>query len=115
MPPAGPDGLIVINSEDFENAQKLGFKAGENLFYVHGVGVDLSEYADPSVCENNIRASLGIGQEDIIVTCVAELNENKNQDFLLDAWGDLTSRHDYIHLLFVGTGEKMKTLQRKDI
>jgi len=70
-----------MNDEDFENAQKLGFKAGKNLFYVHRVGVDLSEYADPLVCENNIRASLGIGQEDIIVTCVAELIKRKNQDF----------------------------------
>ncbi len=109
------DGLIVINSEDFENAQKLGFKAGENLFYVHGVGVDLSKYANPPVSENSIRASLGIDQEDVIITCVAELNQNKNQDFLLDAWGDLASRYDYIHLLFVGTGEKMKTLQRRVI
>ncbi len=107
------DGLIVMNSEDFENAQKLGFKAGDNLFYVHGVGVDLSEYADPLVCENNIRASLGIGQEDIIVTCVAELNKNKNHDFLLDAWGELTRWHNYIHLLFVGTGEKIATLQKR--
>lgn len=107
------DGLIVINSDDFENAQKLGFKAGENLFYVHGVGLDLSEYANPSVCENNIRASLGIGQEDIIVTCVAELNKNKNHDFLLDAWCELTRRHNYINLLFVGTGEEMATLQKR--
>ena len=107
------DGLIVMNDEDFENAQKLGFKAGENLFYVHGVGVDLSKYANPPVSENSIRASLGIGQEDVVIACVGELNENKNQDFLLDAWGDLASRHDYIHLLLVGTGEKMATLQKK--
>lgn len=107
------DGLIVMNGEDFENAQKLGFKAGENLFYVHGVGIDLSEYTNPSVCKNYIRASLGIGQEDVVIACVGELNENKNQDFLLDAWGELTRRHNYIHLLFVGTGEKMSTLQKK--
>lgn len=107
------DGLIVINSEDFDNAQKLGFKAGENLFYVHGVGIDLSEYTDPPVSENSIRASLGIGQEDVVIACVGELNENKNQDFLLDAWGELTRRHNYIHLLLVGTGEKMATLQKK--
>lgn len=34
-------GLIVINREDFEAARTLGFREGENLFYVHGVGVDL--------------------------------------------------------------------------
>lgn len=107
------DGLIVMNGEDFDNAQRLGFKVGENLFYVHGVGVDLSEYTDPPVSGNNARASLQIGSENVIVTCIGELNENKNHDFLLDAWRELAGRYDYIHLLFVGTGEMMEALQKR--
>jgi hypothetical protein len=39
------DGLIVMNSEDFENALQLGFRSGKNLFYVHGVGVDLKQWS----------------------------------------------------------------------
>ena len=36
------DGLIVMNDEDFLNAQRLGFRPGESLFRVNGVGVDFA-------------------------------------------------------------------------
>jgi len=108
------DGLIVMNSEDFENAQQLGFKPGENLFYVHGVGVDFKQYAKNNFQdESNIRKELGISKSDVVITCVAELNENKNHDFLLDGWKKLTKQYFNVHLLLVGAGEKMAILQRK--
>lgn len=107
------DGLIVMNGEDFENAHRLGFKPGENLFYVHGVGVDLDHYPAPPMDGSSVRTALGIDHGDVVVTCVAELNENKNHDFLLDAWRELTRRCDHCHLLLVGTGEKMGSLQQR--
>jgi len=38
-------GLIVMNGEDLEaaKAKRLGFGDGKNLFFVHGVGVDLAD------------------------------------------------------------------------
>lgn len=107
------DGLIVMNSEDFENAQRLGFKSGENLFYVHGVGVDLSPYSDPPEGERSIREELRIGPDDVVVTCVAEFIERKNHNFLLDAWRELTKRCNSAHLLLVGKGERMEILQKR--
>jgi len=108
------DGLIIMNGEDFENAQKLGFKSGENLFYVHGVGVDLKQYAKNNFQdENSIRKELGISENDVVITCVAELIERKNHGFLLNGWQKLTSRHSNVHLLLVGKGEKVGVLQRK--
>lgn len=107
------DGLIVMNGEDFENAQRLGFKPGENLFYVHGVGVDLDHYSAPPTDGSSVRAALGIDPGNVVVTCVAELNENKNHDFLLDAWREFTRRCDHCHLLLVGTGEKVGALQQR--
>lgn len=107
------DGLIVMNGEDFENAQRLGFKPGENLFFVHGVGVDLDQYFAPPMDGSSVRTALSIDPGDVVVTCVAELNENKNHDFLLDAWREFTRRFDRGHLLLVGTGEKMAPLQQR--
>jgi len=107
------DGLIVMNSEDFENAQRLGFKSGENLFYVHGVGVDLSPHSDPPEGDRNIREELRIGPDDVVVTCVAEFIERKNHNFLLDAWRELTKRYNSAHLLLVGKGERMEILQKR--
>jgi len=108
------DGLIVMNGEDLENAQKLGFRLNENLFYVHGVGVDLKQYSNNSLYEeSSIRNELGIKENEVVITCVAELIERKNHGFLLDAWGKLAEQYLNVHLLLVGKGEKMGVLQRK--
>lgn len=107
------DGLIVMNGEDFDNAQKLGFEPEKNLFYVHGVGVDLTKFSNPVAEKGNIRATLGIGPGDVVVTCVAEFNDNKNHLFLLEAWREFTQQYNHGHLLLVGTGEKMGALQQR--
>ena len=111
------DGLIVMNGEDFDNAQRLGFKPRENLFYVHGGGVELEHYSAPPLLPttdgSNVRATLGIDRAAVVVTCVAELNENKNHDFLLDAWCEVARRCSHGHLLLVGTGEKAGALRKK--
>ncbi|AEG15310.1 glycosyl transferase group 1 [Desulfofundulus kuznetsovii DSM 6115] len=107
------DGLIVMNGEDFDNARRLGFEAGKNLFYVHGVGVDLSKFSTPVAEKGSVRATLGIDSDDVVITCVAELNDNKNQAFLIDAWRKFIRRYGHGHLLLVGTGEKMVVLQQR--
>lgn len=106
------DGLIVINSEDFENAKRLGFKPGENLFYVPGVGVNLDQFCTQDIRGSGIRVALGINSNDVVVTCVAEFNKNKNHNFLLSAWREFTKQHDSSHLLLVGAGENISALQK---
>jgi len=83
-----------MNGENFESAQRLGFKPGENLFYVHGVGVDLDHYSAPPTDGISVRAVLGINPGDVVVTCVAELINRKNHAFLLEAWQEFTRRCD---------------------
>jgi glycosyltransferase involved in cell wall biosynthesis len=107
------DGLIVMNDEDFKNSRRLGFEPGVNLFYVHGVGIDLNQYFNPPPNGGIVRDVLGIGPDDVVITCVAELNENKNHDFLLDAWREIAQRYDHCHLLLVGTGKKICHLQQR--
>ncbi len=40
------DGLIVMNQEDYINAQRMGFQPKKNLFLVYGVGIDLKQIND---------------------------------------------------------------------
>jgi len=105
------DGLIVINTEDYNNAQRLGFRPEDNLFFVHGVGVNLDEFRVQDNMETNVRVELGIEPVDVAITCVAEFNDNKNHEFLLAAWSRFAERVDRAHLLLVGTGEKMRPLE----
>lgn len=106
------DGLIVMNDEDYQSALRMGFKPEDNLFRVHGVGVDLDYYSSLATDGHSVRAELGISPSDVVVTCVAELIPRKNHVFLLDAWALLSKRVDRCHLLLVGGGDSSR-LQRK--
>ena len=106
------DGLIVMNEEDLKNARRLGFKDGENLFYVHGVGVELERYFRPGE-EDTLRPELGLGPDEVLVSCVGEFNPNKNQTFLLQGWKEVAARCGNAHLLLIGTGELASNLKEK--
>jgi len=106
------DGLIVINQEDYINAQRMGFKPNKNLFSVHGVGVNLSKISRISLADDGIRKELKIKKEDIIFTCVAGFTPNKNQLFLLKAWEKITQQFTNIHLLFVGHGNNIDNVKK---
>ncbi len=106
------DGLIVMNGEDYENARRMGFEPDKNLFYVHGVGVDLSSFEAPPAA-GGIRREFGLAESDVVVTCVAEMNPNKNHDFLLEGWKGVAGGHPHCHLLLVGTGELKSHLEEK--
>jgi glycosyltransferase involved in cell wall biosynthesis len=104
------DGLIVMNNEDYLNAQKLGFQPEQDLFFVHGVGVDINKYiaSDQYV----VRKELNIPESAIVVICVAELNKNKNQWFLLDAWKRICKKYSNCYLLLVGNGPERIKLEK---
>ncbi len=106
-------GLIVINQEDYMNARRMGFKAGENLFFVNGVGVPLEVYEPIHTEGASIRSELGIHERDCLITSVAELNRNKNHAFLLDAWARLSQDHFGVHLLLVGKGSQDDILRQR--
>ena len=106
------DGLIVINQEDYINAQRMGFKPNKNLFLVHGVGVDLKKYKKNIPFSNNgIKDELGLKERDLIISCVAEFIPRKNHIFLLKSWEKITKKFNNIHLLFIGKGKCLNNLK----
>ena len=107
------DGLIVINSEDYERAQKIGFKPGENLFFVHGVGVDLERFSLVAHNTPSAREELGLGDQDVVVTCVAEFTATKNHVSLLSAWRRVAKEEPRAHLLLIGDGRLRKPMERQ--
>lgn len=62
--------------------------------------------------ESSVRYELGIGSEDIVFACIGELNQNKNQSFLLDAWKKVANQRTNAHLLLVGDGHLAKSLEQ---
>jgi glycosyltransferase involved in cell wall biosynthesis len=106
------DALLVMNQEDFENGKKLGFVPGESLFLVHGVGVDVEKFSQVQE-DKEIREELNISNDAVVVTCIAEFNQNKNHDFLLDAWYEISKRKKNIKLFLVGDGDLVKEMREK--
>lgn len=80
------DILVVINQEDYKNAEKLRLKPGGRVYRIPGVGLDLEKYVPLSKEEKaERRKEFWIQEEDCFFVSVGELNENKNQEVVLKA------------------------------
>lgn len=99
------DCLITINEEDYINVKRHKFKALE-VRHVHGVGVSLERFRIHTLAEKEaLRDKYGYKSEDYIMIVVAELNKNKNQEFIIKSVYHMRKRFPQIKLLLVGTGE----------
>lgn len=107
------DTIITINLEDY-NLAKNKFKKCKNIEYVPGVGINCNCFNNNlSVNEKKkIRASLNLKESDFILTCVARLDKNKNQGFLIDVM-DKLKEYENIKLLFVGPDEYNEVYYKK--
>lgn len=106
------DCIITINQEDYEIA-KNKFHA-KRIEYVNGVGVitDRLEVNFSKEQIKNRKQELNIPEENIVLTYVAELNENKNQQFLIEIMQELIKEKSDITLLLVGDGDKREDYQK---
>jgi glycosyltransferase involved in cell wall biosynthesis len=104
-------GLVVMNREDLEAAKRLGLAESVNLFFVHGVGLDLQKYR-PEAKDLSLDSGLSIKPETPVVLCVAEFTWNKNHLLLLDAWRTVVKEMPAATLLFVGTGSTQQFIRQ---
>ena len=96
------DDLITINNEDYELAIKK-FKA-KRTHYVPGVGVDPKKFDFELSQEerHELRKSLGIKDNDIVLIYVAELIKRKNQCMAIESMKELVKENSKYKLLLVG-------------
>lgn len=101
------DTLITINKEDYNLAKKRFSKRCHNIEYVPGVGIDEDKFNFKMTEKEKIEKikSIGLKKEDYVLSCVARLDKNKNQGFLIDCMKDLVKENKNIHLLLVGPDE----------
>lgn len=100
--------LITINKEDFVNAQK--FMPNDKVSYVHGVGVAFESERLSESDKVELKRTLGLSENAVVIAFVAELNANKNHQFLLRNWQRLRERCPQVELLLIGTGELEQSL-----
>ncbi|WP_042470990.1 glycosyltransferase family 4 protein [Bacillus ndiopicus] len=103
------DHLITINEEDFKNAQSL--LPRDKISFVHGVGVEFAENDFSQQEKHQLRVQLGLADDAITIAYVAELNDNKNHQFLLNNWRKIKESTPQFELLIIGTGDKERQLK----
>jgi len=98
------DALITINKEDYERAQKkFHLRNNGKVYYVPGVGIDLASYASSfSKLRKQLRAELGLAEDDVICISAGDLNTNKNNGIIIEALKQL--RDSKIHYIVCGEG-----------
>ncbi|MDR2156270.1 MAG: glycosyltransferase family 4 protein [Clostridiales Family XIII bacterium] len=78
------DGLIAVNAEDYETARDR--LRAKRTFLSRGVGYDGARFFPPGRGDKiRYRKVCGYAGDEVLLICVAELNRNKNQRFLMDA------------------------------
>ena len=81
--------LITINEEDYQAALK--FKA-KKVYKINGIGVDFSKYKKlENFNSRSFKQSLGLSEDDFIITSIGELNDNKNTYRLLEVVKNLNN------------------------
>lgn len=104
------DKIITINKEDFEFAKKK--MKNSNIYYIHGVGVYTDRY-NTDASNDSLRNELGFSNDDFIIICTGELNNNKNQKTVIDALAKLNNKK--IKLMLAGNGSNQEVLKQQAV
>ena len=102
------DGLITINQEDFQRAQK--FHAGKTVL-IPGVGIDLDKFQKKEPTRQEIRNKLSIPESKIILMSVGELTKRKNHMVMIEALARL-KEYDILYVI-CGDGPLKAQLRAK--
>ena len=103
------DVVVTINEEDYQLAKK---HFPGKIARIHGVGVREDRY-HPATAEEQaeMRKREGLSEDDFVVICTGELNENKNQKTLIAAAEMLKDKIPNLKVLLAGNGLKEQELR----
>jgi glycosyltransferase involved in cell wall biosynthesis len=95
------DCIIANRSVGRDSISNLGVK---NRIEVIPNGVDIDQYHPPTDAQNRLklRESLGIGENQIMITTIGSIRPTKGSDLLLEAWGRIAQKYPQIHLVLLG-------------
>lgn len=100
------DKLITINKEDYELAKNR--LHAKEIYYVPGVGIDLSKFINIRTDRKGKRLELGVPDNALLLLSIGELNINKNHQLVIKALAKLNDKS--IHYVIAGAGPQMPDL-----
>ena len=97
------DALITINNEDYELAKsKFQLRHNGKVYYVPGVGIDLSQYDLSDGIREKKRTELGLKETDFALISMGDLIERKNYSVAIKAMSKISDLN--IHYFICGKG-----------
>lgn len=104
------DTIITMNKEDYQAAQKFKLRNNGKIYYVPGVGVDTEMYQLKNVDSNELKNSLGLSLDDIVLIAMGDLIDRKNYASSIQAIAKANNKK--LHFLICGKGPKLEALQK---
>ena len=109
------DVIITINKEDFNRAKKFKLRNRGKVYYVPGVGIDISQYHTDRQCRIEKRRELGLGDNNIALISVGNSIERINYSVAIEAVAN--TNNPKLHYYICGQGsdedvEKIKILAK---
>lgn len=103
------DAIITMNNEDYKVANTFKLRNNGKVYMVHGVGVNLSEYADVSQYRESKRNELSLGDEQIMLISMGDLVPRKNYDTAIRAIAHTKNKN--LHYYICGKGPEKENLE----
>lgn len=103
------DAIITMNKEDYQAAQKFKLRNNGKVYYVPGVGVDTNRYQINDINIKELRSSLGLSTDDIILIAMGDLIDRKNYKTSINAIAKTNNKA--LHFLICGEGPKLENLK----
>lgn len=104
------DAIITINNEDFERAKTFKLKNNGQVYYVPGVGMDLSQYNVPDTVREIKRNELNLKDTDFALISMGDLIARKNYKIAIEVVAKLNNPH--VHYFICGKGPEEVNLKK---
>jgi glycosyltransferase involved in cell wall biosynthesis len=99
-----------MNEEDYQAAQKFKLRNNGKVYYVPGVGVDTEMYQLKDVSSDELRNSLGLSSEDVVLISMGDLIDRKNYATSIKAIAK--ANNEKLHFLICGKGPNLDVLKK---
>ena len=101
------DMNLGMNQEEVDVLRKWNSKTAA---YVHGIGLNLNRFQKEGRARNDVRAELGVKDEEMLILSVGELDDNKNHVVVIKALTSL--EHDNFKFVVCGVGPNKDMLTK---
>lgn len=103
------DAIITINNEDFKRAKRFKLRNNGQVYYVPGVGIDLSQYDIPDTVREIKRKELCLEKTDFALISMGDLIKRKNYAIAIEVVAKINNPK--VHYFICGKGSEEENLR----